>query len=561
MNLLSTIEEVRARVFAYNINYISSNVFKYWLYGLGSVMSILLIGIYFLQGMYNQDKKNEIFNAKSDYLFFVIPFSLIINYIFVVQPITYWTGDLLSDLFNSDNPIKGREDDKLERNKFTDRIAECIANQGNESLTIGIFGEWGSRKSSVYSMIKTEVENIMQNHCIVFDFKPWYFGQENHEIIRTFLFQLSDVIKKDEGFDPKLDKELKKYLEYLSTISLRPTGSMISFKDLLDKYSPSKDSVKLSDVKQKIEDMLQKSDKRIIVFIDDVDRLDRDEIKMVFKLVRLIADFPNITYLLALDEEVVSDSLSEIYDEGSSEIRREQGRRYLDKFIQIPLYLPIPDQQKVSELCWQGIEPFLIEHGIINIEKELLPQHIRHLVFTPRNVFRFINLAKFFIPLLKEEVNTRDLLYLLLIQISSPKLYKFISENGLVLINDVEEKDLGNVREQFNNMKLGGFNRYANLLSDLFPYSEKLCDRKIAKISTQLKQSWFNEKRICSETYFNQYFMYSLPKGEVSHENLELFIMKLSDINTSFDDLYQDYIKVIKLHSINDVNIKLESKL
>ncbi len=578
---------------------IEDPVVKYGLYSLLSLILVFYLVNYFLLGKHKQDIKRDTFEGQRDYIFYTIPLAIIVNYLFIYKPITYMTGSLLSDLFDiasvfscifiviffvtlcrrwwyrntfgsqntgeksnpfkPDNPIKERTEDKLKRGKFTDRIAGCIAGQGNESLTIGIFGEWGSGKSSVFEMIKKELNNKMKKNSIIIDFKPWYFGNDNHEIIRTYLFQLIDEIKKDDGFDPKLDKELKKYMEYLSAFSFRPAGLIVNLKDFLDKYSPSKDSIKLSDVKKTIDEMLKKSNKRIIVFIDDIDRLDRDEIKMVFKLVRLIADFPNVTYLLAIDEDVVSDSLSESYHEQQQEHKKSHGRKYLDKFIQLPIYLPKPDPVYVSEIFWEGIEEFLADKGVNDVEKELLLQHVRHLEFTPRNVNKFINLMMFFLPLLKDEVNPRDLMYLLIIQIKNPRIYKFIREKGSLLTNELDEKEIDEIRSNYNDV-ITEFIHYEDILCALFPYMSKFYDGK-AKINVKTKERWLLEKRICSAKYFKQYFMYSLPQGEVSHEILESFLKKLTDSKVLFEEKYEEYSNLIDAYTISDVNFKLQGEL
>mgnify|MGYP001067267550 CR=1 FL=1 len=63
------------------------------------------------------------------------------------------------------------------------------------------------------------------------------------------------------------------------------------------------------DTRKRIEDALRKTGRRIVVFVDDIDRLDADEIRVVFKMVRLVADFPNVTYLLAFDRPRVEEAL------------------------------------------------------------------------------------------------------------------------------------------------------------------------------------------------------------------------------------------------------------
>ena len=85
------------------------------------------------------------------------------------------------------------------------------------------------------------------------------------------------------------------------------------FKDfILDKEDKS-----IAEQKNEISRELVESQKHLLVFIDDIDRLDSDEMHAVFRLVRQVADFKNTIYVLSLDEERVSKSIGKYYgDEG-----------------------------------------------------------------------------------------------------------------------------------------------------------------------------------------------------------------------------------------------------
>lgn len=89
--------------------------------------------------------------------------------------------------------------------------------------------------------------------------------------------------------------------------------------------------IPLNDMKKTISSKMSKRKDKIVVFIDDLDRLDKEEIRMVMKLVRSVADFPNIIYVLCFDNEIVEHALdTDFYD----------GHQYLQKIINIPISLP-----------------------------------------------------------------------------------------------------------------------------------------------------------------------------------------------------------------------------
>lgn len=573
------------------------------LYVLVSIVGVCGVLFYFLQGYSKRDSTSEVFTQRNEYFLFVIPVAIIFNSLWV-SPSPWWSGELMSDLsdisfffsfillfvfvinlirrhkheitrkketenkidkekkrnYYEDRELGEYENDSLKRYDFARDITKAIVEQGAQNFTIGILGEWGSGKSSVYTLIKKELKEINESkEYVTMDFKPWYFGSDNHEIIRTYLFQLIDIIKEDNGFDPLLDKKLRQYASYMSAFNLRAGGMIFSFKDFLDKYNPSKDSLKISDVKKKIDTLLKKSTKKIIVFIDDIDRLDRDEIKMVFKLIRLVADFPKITYILALDEKVVSASLAESNDEKSIEI----GKRYLDKFIQLPIYLPKAEQLNINNMAWERLPEDLKQD---NLQQDELFQHMSTLEVTPRDTVRFVNLVSFFVPILKGEVNLKDLVYLLLIQVKSPELYRFIGENGS---NLVEGDTMGTVRKslglptglndglkEYFRKSVSEVEKYQDILTDLFPRAEYFYSgEKNKKRINQLILD--KDKRICSSQYFAQYFRYGLPSREVPQKVLEKVLDKLKDQKLSLEEKYKLYDEELNLFDANDVYKKL----
>ncbi len=72
-----------------------------------------------------------------------------------------------------------------------------------------------------------------------------------------------------------------------------------------------------------------------LIFIDDIDRLDDNEIYTLFKLVKLNANFENFIFILNFDEEQVAKALMK---RSGKEV--EDGKKYLEKIINIPIHLP-----------------------------------------------------------------------------------------------------------------------------------------------------------------------------------------------------------------------------
>jgi predicted KAP-like P-loop ATPase len=86
-------------------------------------------------------------------------------------------------MLSNEKPITTRNEDFLNRKYFADHIKSAIVNyedKNNESLTIGLYGKWGSGKTSIINMI---IENLESNKdFIIFNFEPWLFSDTNQLI-------------------------------------------------------------------------------------------------------------------------------------------------------------------------------------------------------------------------------------------------------------------------------------------------------------------------------------------------------------------------------------------
>ena len=97
--------------------------------------------------------------------------------------------------------------------------------------------------------------------------------------------------------------------------------------------------------------MLEGLDKRLVIVVDDVDRLRPDEVLDIVRLVRLVGDFPNTLYLLAFDRRRVEECLGE----GNA----ERGRAYLEKIVQVTHDVPTARQPDVTAMFVASLAPML----------------------------------------------------------------------------------------------------------------------------------------------------------------------------------------------------------
>jgi len=257
-------------------------------------------------------------------------------------------------MFISDGAIKNEKEDKLNRAGFAQKLGEQILDLGNyeESKVIGIYGDWGKGKTSILNIATSHIEEISKKlkktkRPIIFRFNPWNFS-EQEVLLLAFLQQLFSSVNQRL---PALKKDFQKNINGLAKalgafesvpvvgIPLAATGKAINL--IVPEES-------LEDLRAKIDEFFRKLECKVVVIIDDVDRLTEKEIRQIFQLVKVNANFPNTIYLIAFDRNVVEKALS-AEQEGVS------GRDYLEKIIQVGFDVPTIEQSRINAFLFSNL--------------------------------------------------------------------------------------------------------------------------------------------------------------------------------------------------------------
>ena len=109
----------------------------------------------------------------------------------------------------------------------------------------------------------------------------------------------------------------------------------------------------LDKAKEDLETILKESNQKIIVVIDDIDRLTNSQIRDIFHLAKQVGNFPNIVYILSMDREIVCRALKEIHN--------IDGHEYLEKIIQIPFEVPQMYKGKVRDYLLNQLNQIIKE--------------------------------------------------------------------------------------------------------------------------------------------------------------------------------------------------------
>ena len=326
-----------------------------------------------------------------------------------------------------DNPIENHGDDVLKRTglaiAFARRALELDTSRG---ATVGVFGPWGSGKTSFINLARKTFE---QEDVPVLDFNPWLFSGAE-QLVERFFAELSSSMGMTSELE-KISGALQKYGAALnagaslaSVLLSLPQISAIVTK-ITEAATDHSQPASVQDLRKSVEDALQKHGKRIVVVLDDVDRLSAPEVREVFKLVRLTASFPNLLYVVACDRLRVERALGERAP-GLS------GRDHLEKIIQWSFNLPdIPDHllsQQLDEAidyALDGIEdpgPF-DEDVWADVRTDI----VRPLIRNMRDVRRYAIAIRPTIAGLKGQVERADVLALEAIRVFLPDVFAILA--------------------------------------------------------------------------------------------------------------------------------------
>jgi predicted KAP-like P-loop ATPase len=317
--------------------------------------------------------------------------------------------------FGADRPLENPEDDRLGHAAFAARIAEAIlALPAHQGFVVGIYGPWGSGKTSVLNFVRRALEGeAREGRPLVVRFDPWWFAGEGSLAGRFF----EELLVATGGWAERGRRTLERLRELAEVVSEAPLPYAGWARIVRRRKERS-----LTVAKERVVRVLQEGERRIVVIIDDVDRISAEEMRDLFRLIRAVADFPNVTYLVALDRAVAVSALGRI-QEGS-------GEDFLAKIVQVPFELPPPDQAALAQILSGHLEAILPDTPTLLAGEPRLPRlysgGLSALVRTPRDVARLANALSLTYGPVRGEVNAADFVALEGLRLFAPTIYDLV---------------------------------------------------------------------------------------------------------------------------------------
>lgn len=437
--------------------------------------------------------------------------------------------------FNTDSPITNRDEDRLNRTSFATRLAKIVTEQKDpQSIVIAIYGPYGEGKTSTLNLMKQELERHPE--VIVIRFNPWHFSNQT-DLLRSFFRTLADGLGKSlTSTTEDIGKLIATYGDILAPFKFVGFDASGAVKGIGKAVS----TVELEEMRARVSKLLADSGRRIVIVIDDIDRLDRSEIQSILKLVKLSADFDYTAYILAFDKEMVAAAISESY---GSDIAA--GHSFLEKIIQVPLNLPPVDTNVLRSMVLSGVDTIL-NHEALKLTDDdtqrfvhLFDNGLRGFLKTPRMGKRYINALAFAVPLLKGEVDVVDLMLLEGIRVFCPHIYSAIASEPDFFLGSTSWADARNEEDEKNRQKkhfeglleslpLNQRKEMENLIKSLFPKTKWFLSN--THYGPDWDETWMQEKRLASSEYFPRYFQYAIPVGDLPDQIIENLLAVSTEI-------------------------------
>lgn len=409
-----------------------------------------------------------------------------------------------------------------------------------ESLAIGISGNWGSGKTSFLKSMQKQMDADYR----VVSFNPWTCT-DKEQIISQFFALMSN---QTEDNNESLQDAIQKYRDIVLDADIHPSLTFLA------KILPmSKREETIDSLKAKIEKVISADDsKPFAVFIDDLDRLEGNELFEVLRLIRITANFRNVVFIVAYDRDYICNVLNE-----SKNIKRAE--EYIQKIFHLEVSLPKFEDETLLEVFMEEI----VRIAALNESNaSILKRSIRQLLdadglsftdYVPnfRQARRFANVftvnLKSIISHTKDFV-TKDFVGIELLHFAFPDIHRTLMYKPMTLLKQRPAK-LSKARllvyESDNNTP---------------------CDRLLKRLFPNDSETEKSSREIRSQISFANYFCYRLPQNVIGATEFEMLmigndvdevrknIQEWSQKEDSRNSLYEHF-RSYYMHGYQDVKV------
>lgn len=444
--------------------------------------------------------------------------------------------------FVSDVELKSKKDDLLNFSDEAERFAERVFNQGSpNSMVFGIDAPWGIGKSTFVNLCAEYWREKYDRQVIIYNFNPLRY-EDRDNLLEKFIDGLIGIIQK-HSFVPEIRPLVSKYSRFIKGSKGKLSLLGIDFEFLPGAYT-------IDDAFDDLESVLENLDKKIIIVVDDLDRISLPAIKDVLFVIKKSFTLPNISYVLCYDTENINS-----LEQGKVDI--EKVTEFLEKFVNVKTSLFL-DNKKLIDYVEENLsktlignsqaDPILVSKaigGLMDIYKSNDYHLYLPFIGDIRKIKRLINTLLLLEIEKTDFENTdfdkQDLIHLLLIYINYPNIFRKIynaetqGKQGffsavLPWDDDYPVQSTRDTRSQSTYENSKKFTDYLEILSEnqkfildrVFNIALRLKGRKIAEnVPTEVRSSYAcfngNDGRNL-EQYLNLIIRVSKPQKSNQHK-------------------------------------------
>lgn len=293
---------------------------------------------------------------------------------------------------------KETSEDLLGYTVHANLLKKVVTNKKNLPITVGLYGDWGSGKSSILKILE---ENLKKDKdAVVIYFDGWAF--EDFDDAKMALIQgIIDALEEDKTFASKVNdggralkeafSKLRKSINWMRVLKMSVKtivpiataamtgGTSLIIPALLSAFNENKDKIgdilsgegaeqflkdalnvsqeekkyeAVREFRKDFEELIKQSKhEKIVVLIDDLDRCLPRHIIDNLEAIKLFLNVPGTAFVIAADRFIVSSAIESEYKEliqASSGMRENLGESYMEKFIQLPYKIPVLSPREVE---------------------------------------------------------------------------------------------------------------------------------------------------------------------------------------------------------------------
>lgn len=444
----------------------------------------------------------------------------------------------------TDRPISEAHNDQLNRTTFVIALAEQIVKiKENDCYVIGLYGQWGSGKTSILGLLEKELQR--RYHFTAY-FNPWRYKSEDILLKELFL-KILEGARTDKKLQSKVNKLgtlLDEYSQYIAVPKISVGGLALDFSSTLRGFGKGlgrllKGNDSFDKKKKQINEVLNDLAVPLVIFIDDIDRLDAQEVHALFKLIKLTADFNKLIYVIALDDDMVSKALAKNYGAGEY----SDGKGFLEKIVQLPLRIPLVTNFERFEYTLKLLNAWSDQNGFEFPEK-YQPNFVKHFqevhdifIKTPRDSKRLVNSVSFSMECLKNEICPYDIILLETFRIFLPGVFEQLinfrqhlfskpaSKNGYAVT--AKQTDLGKLFQERISSYAFANTAISKTIDFLFP-SNEICNVGFNTYHGETTEDLFTNQRVGIKKYFDRFIEFKIGKNDISDAEFKGILSNLN---------------------------------